>query len=342
MLGTSPVFSNPFQGPSCFSDYSSNRCGNSPCVPWETGARGSSPAFYTTDSLVEQFSDLRTTDSSKRYSRTGSLRRSKKLDRLKREFAANTPLLLTNPSKSCLRQIDEQSQEESAVCLSPTKEKKKVIFADNLGKQLAQIKLITERPDCPPFWTQDFLAKLTGGIAPDSPTNEWEIAFSQPIADYISFKNKLETENVTLENVMIETKGIPFVKGTITVRNISFHKEVCVRYTTNSWASTTDVIATYVPSPPTAAAYDHYDRFSFELPLPHLAESDKLEFCIKFSCDGVEYWDNNNGKNYTVISFRSKKSENRPAGTGSYGNHSGNNWSEYASWKQEDLSAPYW
>ena len=109
LLGTSPVLTSPFptSSGSRFSDFP--RCGNGPGV-WDVSP-SRQPNYYSADSLVEQFSDLRTTEKlQKTYARTGSLRRSKKLDRLKKEFAQNKPLLLTNPAKSILRQIDEQAQ----------------------------------------------------------------------------------------------------------------------------------------------------------------------------------------------------------------------------------------
>lgn len=44
--------------------------------------------------------------------------------------------------------------------VSPTKEKKKVSFADMTGGNLTSIKIITERPDHPPRWSQDFLEQV--------------------------------------------------------------------------------------------------------------------------------------------------------------------------------------
>jgi len=347
LLGSSPVLTSNFMhGPA--STFFSDRCSTSVGF-WDTTSTtmtSTTASYYSTDALVGQFSDLRATDRFHgTYARTGSLRRSKKLDRAKKEFAQNKPLLLTSPSKSCLRQIDEQSPDDTTDLTTPTKEKKKVCFADALGRQLAQIKLITERPDCPPLWSPQFLEKVTGGIEKESSTvNEWELTFTQPVSDYINFKNKLDNENVTLENVLLDTKVKGIAKGTISVRNISFHKDVTVRYTTNNWLTTEDVLCTYVPSAVTCASYDLYDRFSFEITLPEEPESDKLQFCIRYSSDGQEFWDNNNGRNYIIVSYRTKnKNKNSNSKTGDAYKMNMDSWSEFASWNcAADNLSPYW
>lgn len=45
--------------------------------------------------------------------------------------------------------------------------------------------------------------KLTGGAKAEAVSDEWALTFSQPASDYINWKNKLEKENIALENVFI-------------------------------------------------------------------------------------------------------------------------------------------
>ncbi|ROT81831.1 hypothetical protein C7M84_025011 [Penaeus vannamei] len=75
-------------------------------------------------------------------------------------------------------------------------------------------------------------------------------------------------------------------------RNLSYHKQVKVRYTTSNWLAHDDVYADYVPSAATAtgASYDLYDTFTFALPLPSSNQADKLEFCVCYTCSDAEFW----------------------------------------------------
>lgn len=342
LLGSSPVVGSGFHGTgsSFFSDYS--RCG-SPVSVWgnDVAASNTNSDYYPGTLMGHQFSNsINTTDQCRSFARTGSLRRSKKLNKLKNEFASK-PLLLTIPAKSILRQQDELPQEDDLLT-SPTREKKKVSFADALGQQLERIKLITERPDCPPLWSTDFIEKVTGGFSPEPPAKQWEATFAQPASDYMNFKLKLDRENVCLENVVIE-ENKAIIRGTIKVRNLSFHKDVLVRYTSNGWITTNDQVAIYIPAPTTSSSsYDIYDRFGFEVPLPDGNSADKLEFCIRFSSDGTEYWDNNNGRNYVLISFRSKSKDSGKSVRDAY-QLSLDSWTEFASWNHLSLDdSPYW
>ena len=127
------------------------------------------------------------------------------------------------------------------------------------------------------------------------------------------------------------------------VRNLSFHKEVHVKYTSNSWASTNVTQATYIPAPNTAVAYDLYDRFAFEMPLPDAERTDKLEFCVQFTCDGTDYWDNNNGRNYILISFRTKDVQNSSSASRDPYRLNLDSWSEFAAWNYANTEeSPYW
>lgn len=250
--------------------------------------------------------------------------------------------LTLQPIKSCLvARQDEEPEQLGAV--SPTRLKKKVVFADTQGHPLTEIRVLTERPDCPPKWTADFLEQVTGGAKAEAVADQWELAFAQPASDYIGMKARLERDNVCLENVVIkETEGT--IGGTVKVRNLAYNKTVKVRFTINNWTSNEDVEALYVPSQSTAtgASYDIYDTFSFSIPLPVSSQADKIEFCVCFTSDFEEFWDNNNGKNYVVVSFRPKTSplEAKPKDVYDVEIDA---WSEFASWNHLNINdSPYW
>lgn len=105
-----------------------------------------------------------------------------------------------------------------------------------------------------------------------------------------SCRRKLELKNVSLENVIIKESESTVV-GTVKVKNLSFHKEVFIRSTWDSWKSQTDTFCTFSQIVGASGAYVIYDTFSFKLTLP--PHSRNLEFCVCFRADEKEYWDSN-------------------------------------------------
>lgn len=105
MLGSSPVVGSGFHGSgsSFFSDYP--RCG-SPAMLWDN-PNNTNTSYYPGNLMTSNATEP--SDNCRSYARTGSLRRSKKLNKLKAEFQQR-PLLLTIPAKSILRTQDELPQ----------------------------------------------------------------------------------------------------------------------------------------------------------------------------------------------------------------------------------------
>lgn len=66
--------------------------------------------------------------------------------------------------------------------------KKRVVFADDKGKSLTEIRVMSEPSNVPPLWSIEFLSHVTQGfIAPDL-TEEWTVTFKQPASDYLNFR----------------------------------------------------------------------------------------------------------------------------------------------------------
>ncbi|KHN73977.1 Glycogen-binding subunit 76A [Toxocara canis] len=85
--------------------------------------------------------------------------------------------------------------------------------------------------------------------------------------------------------------------GIVAVVNYAYKKEVHIRYTLDNWRSFIDVQALYI----SGSIAENIDTFSFSLFLPQcLPVGAKCEFCIRYRCDGKEYWDNNDRSNYLV------------------------------------------
>ncbi|CAG9864273.1 unnamed protein product [Phyllotreta striolata] len=257
------------------------------------------------------------------------------------------------PKRPCLviRPTDETSSSDEDPT-SPTRLKKKVVFADDKGMSLTQVRVMTEPSNVPPLWSSRFLAEVTQGLTADpvGEANAWEAAFPQPASDYVAFRRRLDDGNVSLENVIIKASEESVV-GTVKVRNLAFRKEVLVRYSTNEWKSYEDCFCTYVPNNMNTNINVLYDTFSFKFSLPPTRVK-KLEFCVCFRCEGKEYWDNNLGKNYNLVKKSSlnnddvfKKNINERQAVikcNDIVQAKMESWSEFASWTHLENNSPYW
>lgn len=247
--------------------------------------------------------------------------------------------------------------------------KKRVVFADAKGLSLTQVKMMTEPSDCPPRWTAEFLEQVTGGASADVRTaDRWELQFAQPASDYLEFRARLDSQNVSLENVVVsdEPAGGQQLVGTIKVKNLSFSKRVTVRISYDNWANQTDVDAVFAsPSQlqggagPTAAI-NLFDTFSFKISIPPVVPANRIQFCLRFSSDAGEYWDNNIGKNYVIVKpietslpkINSINSSSTPvrsmrSNTVKYPDllSPGSKvdlWADFASWNHLVNDSPYW
>ena len=107
-----------------------------------------------------------------------------------------------------------------------------------------------------------------------------------------SFFDMVRERKVCLETAYTET---PFtVVGLVRVLNLDFHKAVTVRWTVNDWNTSSDLAATYVDGSSDGTT----DKFSFSLSLGCLPVGSRVQFCLRYSCSGAEFWDSNNGANY--------------------------------------------
>lgn len=203
--------------------------------------------------------------------------------------------------------------------------KKRVVFADDRGRPLTQVRVMSEPSNMPPLLSSAYVANLSRGtfyrnldgklVIPQEQesaaavptegraplkcvdTNPWEPSFAQPASEYLSFRNKLDENSVSLENVIVR-ESENCLLGTVKVKNLAFDKDVAIRMTTDNWSSQQDVACSYVEQP-SLAVRNLYDTFRFQLPLPD-KDSSQVEFCVKYTSGGQEYWDNNAGANYVV------------------------------------------
>ena len=204
-------------------------------------------------------------------------------------------------TKAVVESVEEQ-EEGSGV----RRVKKRVVFADESGQPLCEVRVMREPSDQPPKLDSSVLRQLLGEAACEEarPCATWFLAFNQPASEYLKFRQTLERQNVALENVIIRNEEC-ILLGTVKVRNLCFRKTVFVRLTDNNWSSYQDYPATFSA---TAAGSAAFDTFSFSIQIPCDDERrTQLAFCICFKTqDGTEFWDSRNGHNFQLLSQKAK------------------------------------
>ncbi|KAM4634378.1 protein phosphatase 1 regulatory subunit 3B [Polymixia lowei] len=181
----------------------------------------------------------------------------------------------------------------------PTKEirkaKKRVSFADHKGLSLTKVKVFSEAND-PIDIPLNIQEMLNTALTLDLEEDKLVLDFTQPSADYLMFRQRLEIDLVCLEHCMLKERGLA---GTVKVKNISFEKSVKVRVTFDTWKSYMDVECMYVRD--TYPGTD-YDTFCFEVLLPNQVRlHEHIAFAVCYEVSGCMYWDSNQGKNYRII-----------------------------------------
>lgn len=206
--------------------------------------------------------------------------------------------------------------------------KKSVTFADERGRSLEQIKLIHELSHEPPVLQAAVIQKITQGAEAGAKASPpLELLFTQPASEYQQFRHRLETKWVALENVILSDYHI---QGTIKVKNVTYHKEVIVRYTTDKWKSSTDTPAKHCGN---SSCSHLFDTFSFEIDVPTtFGQGDSVEFCVQYKTDDREFWDSNDGNNYKV-GTKLEDSNTCPSLC---------EWGLFANWRNRDFEVPYW
>lgn len=253
--------------------------------------------------------------------------------------------IITNCNNSQTEDPESSSDSNSRSSTPPTspgKSKKKVSFADHKGMALASVKIMTEPSDVPPQLKLEVLAAVrqgaTAGVSDQPPL---VLKFPQPASDYLAFRDQLEQNCVSLENVILRDYK---VLGTIKVKNISFEKRVLVRVTFDTWETFSDFEGLYVAGQPTSS--QNIDTFSFEFDVPtNLAHNTEINFAVCFEANGKQYWDSKNGENYKIaVSSETgfivqlpeqKQLDNQPL-------RNVDSWTEYSAWNKADTSIPYW
>jgi hypothetical protein len=78
------------------------------------------------------------------------------------------------------------------------------------------------------------------------PRHFFRLTSAQPSDDHIKFARQLVTNNVALKNVVVVTDNDKFqLTGSVLVKNMTFEKNVFIRFTLNNWESYIDQPCTH-------------------------------------------------------------------------------------------------
>lgn len=171
-----------------------------------------------------------------------------------------------------------------------SKVKKLVRFADCEGKSLSKV-----------YWINCQRDKINGYGEKQSNFYRGERimggkAFSLQINAKIR-DDRLKRCHVSLDNIIKSERGI---FGTIAVKNIAYRKEVSIAYSFDSWLSAFPEKASFYKQNKEQGI--DYFIFAISKRFPSLDYQWRISFAICYKVSGYEYWDNNNGHNYTVTS----------------------------------------
>ena len=129
-----------------------------------------------------------------------------------------------------------------------------------------------------------------------SPPYEWEIR----LTNFSDSAEARKHEPVRVEKIYLSSDNRNLICN-IAVQNLAFQKLVVARFTFDYWKTTSEIVAEY-NTDVRRRQNDGCDRFNFCLKLADQAnlENRTLFFCVKYTVNGQDHWDNNNSMNYQV------------------------------------------
>ena len=181
--------------------------------------------------------------------------------------------------------------------------KKSVHFADTKGLALTSTFFFAKESFSPPSYKKKIIdiVHRNGSHKQTKGQSAMLLNFKSPVP-LADFSDGLSRNNVCLEKTLCNESGI---FGKIKVKNLAFEKEVCVRFTFDSWRTFQESNASYVPG---SGAEEEgggvargMDSFFFHLKPPAMTESRKMEFAIRYKVVVGQFWDNNFGDNYRLV-----------------------------------------
>ena len=195
--------------------------------------------------------------------------------------------------------------------------KKVVRFADSVGRELAQVQYIQSLTDEDGSFGQNglYLPKtsslehkpwsfdVTLPLKQFSPTpipRRFFCLYRQPNSEHPDiYLHEIWKTQIKLEHADVRLKssetGEQYLYGTIWVTNASYCKNVTLKYTFNHWINSYESECQHCCH---SNDFRNIDQFQFTIDIPH--DIDRIQFVLRYRANGQEFWDNNNGQNYTI------------------------------------------
>ncbi|KAL8754357.1 MAG: hypothetical protein Q9199_004402 [Rusavskia elegans] len=141
-----------------------------------------------------------------------------------------------------------------------------------------------------------------------APAYEWEIR----LTNFPRETPERKTMPIRVERIYLSSDNKNLL-GAVAVANLAFHKTVAARFTLDFWKTTSEVVADYNSDVRRKLLNDGCDRFLFSIKLEDQAklEDKTMFFCVRYSVNGQEFWDNNNSVNYQVDFAKKPKNETK-------------------------------
>ena len=200
---------------------------------------------------------------------------------------------------------DNKLVDTDEIAVKEQKKKRKVSFADALGKELEHVKIFEEPEYVLPIRPKE----------PEPELLDLELMHSLPAMESEIFNSRYEKNHLILEKLNLGTVNIA---GRIRITSLpnGEQRRVAIRYTKDGWMSFTKQPARFFQTVKPAensekskkgdkknksSEHVSYDLYCFEVAVDR--HSQGVQFLIT-SCDSrgkPEFEDNNGGDNYTVI-----------------------------------------
>lgn len=196
--------------------------------------------------------------------------------------------------------------DDDGLPLAVVKEFKRFDYFESLREELFQSSL--PDPKMMSMYGAESYSSAAIAAKPPSPPHSQKQApapakyvcdFPIPSHNFVSFVCKLKKDFVSLENVLVSENR---VAGVVRVLNCCFQKKVFVRYTTDHWKTSREVECKYVNNGINRSMTET-DSFAFDLtgPTMPIQPDHEIQFCVRFEAGSDHHWDNNDGRNYSII-----------------------------------------
>ena len=131
-----------------------------------------------------------------------------------------------------------------------------------------------------------------------APPFEWEVKLANFSYQDLESRKALP---VHVERIYLSSDNKCLI-GAIACQNLAFQKTVIARFTFDYWKTTSELVADYNHDIRRKQQNDGLDRFNFSIKLADQVnlENKTMFFCIRYTVNGHDHWDSNNGFNYQV------------------------------------------